>query len=85
MIADFIKIGKLTAVWYNLSEDDSDPILLLQRILEPLSIAQQRQTTTESTTLTQAIEDFVQALDQNSKDDLYIVLDDFHRIEALLE
>ena len=45
LIADFIRIGKLTAVWYNLSEDDSDPILLLQRIQEPLSIIRQRQAT----------------------------------------
>lgn len=84
LIADFIRIGKLTTVWYNLSEDDSDPILLLQRIQEPLSFVQQRKATSESTTLTQAIEGFLKVLDQSIKDDLYIILDDFHRTDSFV-
>ena len=85
LIAQFIKIGKLTTVWYNMSEDDSDPILFLQLIQKALSIVQQNEVKSESKTITQAIEDFLKALDQNIKGDLYIVLDDFHRANSSVE
>ncbi len=81
LAAHFLQSGNLDSLWFNLSKDDYDHLLLLGRIQDGLKpLKGQRPPTYQDDALSQSLRHFLLALEKNFTKDVYLVLDDFQKV-----
>ena len=81
LVAHFLQSGNLDSLWFNLSKDDYDHLLLLGRIQEGLKpLKGQQPPTYQDDALSQSLRHFLLVLEKNFTKDVYLVLDDFQQV-----
>ena len=81
LVAHFLQLGNLDSLWFNLSKDDYDHLLLLGRIQEGLKpLKGQQPPTYQDDALSQSLRQFLLVLEKNFTNDVYLVLDDFQQV-----